>query len=105
IVADTQEEAERQALPGRLVQLSLRTGRPRALPTPEEAARYPWTDAERELVASWPSRPAIGTPEKVRAELIELVESTGADELMVTTQVHGIEERLYSYELLAKAWT
>src|SRR5690606_7210120 len=79
IVADTQEEAERQALPGRLVQLSLRTGRPRALPTPEEAARYPWTDAERELVASWPSRPAIGTPEKVRAELIELVESTGAD--------------------------
>jgi luciferase family oxidoreductase group 1 len=105
IVADTQEEAERQALPGRLVQLSLRTGRPRPLPTPEEAAKHKWTEAEREIVAAWPSRPSIGTPEKVRAELIELVQSTGADELMVTTQIYGIEERLYSYELLAKVWT
>ena len=35
----------------------------------------------------------------------ELVASTAADELMVTTMTYGLDARLRSFELLAKAWT
>lgn len=103
-VADTREEAERIALPARISMVSLRTGRPRSLPTLEEAATYEWNDAERQLLDHLPSKPSIGTPEQVRDELAGLVERTEADELMVTTMTHGLPERLTSFALLAKAW-
>jgi luciferase family oxidoreductase group 1 len=103
-VADTAEEAEALAQPARLAQVSLRAGRPRALPTPEEAAAHVWTTAEREILAASPGRPTIGDPTGVRTELADLVTATGADELMVTTMTYGIDERLRSFELLVKAW-
>ena len=40
----------------------------------------------------------------MRAELEALAARTGADELMITTMVHGPADRLRSYELLAEAW-
>jgi alkanesulfonate monooxygenase SsuD/methylene tetrahydromethanopterin reductase-like flavin-dependent oxidoreductase (luciferase family) len=45
----------------------------------------------------------VGAPDRVRGELVELAERTGADELMVTTMVHGHDHRLRSYELVAEA--
>jgi luciferase family oxidoreductase group 1 len=103
-VADTAEAAERLAQPARLAQVSLRAGRPRALPSPDEAAVHVWTTAEREILAASPGRPTVGDPQGVRTELVELVAATGADELMITTMTHGVDERLRSFELLAKAW-
>jgi alkanesulfonate monooxygenase SsuD/methylene tetrahydromethanopterin reductase-like flavin-dependent oxidoreductase (luciferase family) len=103
-VAETRDEAERIALPARISMVSLRTGRPRTLPTLEEAAAYPWTDAERQLLAQLPSQPSIGTPDQVRDELADLVDRTQANELMVTTMTHGLAERLTSFALLAKVW-
>ena len=35
-------------------------------------------------------------------QLAELRERTGADELMLTTQVYDIEDRIRSFELIAK---
>ena len=43
---------------------------------------------------------AIPTP--CAAELADLVERTGADELMVTTMVHGPDDRVRSYRLVAE---
>ncbi|MGH3486354.1 MAG: LLM class flavin-dependent oxidoreductase [Actinopolymorphaceae bacterium] len=103
-VADTAEEAERLAQPARLAQVSLRAGHPRALPSRDEAAAHVWTAAEREILAASPGRPTIGDPAGVRTELAELVRATGANELMVTTMTYGVDERLRSFELLAKAW-
>jgi hypothetical protein len=40
----------------------------------------------------------------VRRELEALARRTGADELMVTTMLHGPADRLRSYELLAQTW-
>ena len=37
-------------------------------------------------------------------ELEALAQRTGADELMITTMIHGAADRLRSYELLAEAW-
>lgn len=47
---------------------------------------------------------AVGTPEQVVGALDELVESTGADELMTVTYSHDPAIRLRSLELVARAW-
>ena len=43
----------------------------------------------------------VGDPSAVQERLRAMAESTGADEIMVTTMVHDHRERLRSYELLA----
>ena len=58
---------------------------------------------ERELLRSWTGPLVRGDPAAVRAGLEDLVASTGADELMITTMVHSSEDRLRSYELVAEA--
>jgi luciferase family oxidoreductase group 1 len=85
----------------RLSVLRLRTGRPSTLPSPQEAADFPYTTADRALIASATSSHVVGDPAGVVAELNRLVARTGVDELMVTTSTFGHEERLRSYELLA----
>jgi alkanesulfonate monooxygenase SsuD/methylene tetrahydromethanopterin reductase-like flavin-dependent oxidoreductase (luciferase family) len=43
---------------------------------------------------------AVGAPDIVRARLEGLVARTGADELMVTSQIHNHAARLRSYEMV-----
>jgi alkanesulfonate monooxygenase SsuD/methylene tetrahydromethanopterin reductase-like flavin-dependent oxidoreductase (luciferase family) len=45
----------------------------------------------------------VGSPETVRAGLLELQKRTSADELMLTTNVYDHGDRLRSYELVAEA--
>lgn len=104
LAAATQEEAERLALPGKLVQLSLRTGRPRPVPTVEEAEAHPWTELDRQLLAQWPSKTLVGTAKQVVADLDELLEATQADELMLTTIAHSPGHREQALRILAEAW-
>ncbi|WP_232303818.1 LLM class flavin-dependent oxidoreductase [Pseudofrankia sp. DC12] len=101
LVADTDEQAEWLAGPIRLTMMRLRTGRPGTYPTPEEAAAYPWTDQEREVARQATASHVVGSPERVRRGLRQLLDATGADELMVTTNVHAHTDRVHSYELLA----
>ena len=101
VVAETDEQAQFLAGPSGLTFLSLRRGRPIPLPTPEEAATYPYTDVDRAFLADRFSSSVIGSPETVRKDLEQLLADTGANELMVTTMVHGHADRVRSYELLA----
>jgi alkanesulfonate monooxygenase SsuD/methylene tetrahydromethanopterin reductase-like flavin-dependent oxidoreductase (luciferase family) len=59
---------------------------------------------EREIVRSWTAPLICGPPDHVRTELEALAQRTGADELMITTMIHGPADRLRSYELLAETW-
>jgi luciferase family oxidoreductase group 1 len=102
IVADTDEHARWIAGPGALSFVRLRQGRPGPLATPQEAADYPYTEIDALVVEDRMSTQIIGSPSTVRAGLDELMESTAADELMVTTIVHGHEDRLRSFELLSE---
>jgi luciferase family oxidoreductase group 1 len=104
ICADDAERARWLSGPSALSFVRLRQGRPIRLPTPEDAAEHVFTPAEREIVRSWTAPLVCGDPEHVRAELEALARRTGADELMVTTMVHGADDRLRSYDLLASAW-
>jgi luciferase family oxidoreductase group 1 len=100
--ADTDERARWLSGPSDLSFLRLRSGRPGRFPTPEEAADFQPTPAEKEILRAWSSSRIVGDPDGVRSELATLVERTGADELMVTTLAHGHDDRLRSLELVAE---
>jgi luciferase family oxidoreductase group 1 len=102
VCAETDEQARWLAAPGALAILRLRSGRPGRYPTPEEAARYRFTPAEKEFVRSFTASHVVGSPETVRRGLQELVERTGADELMLSTMVSDHRERIRSFELVAE---
>ena len=101
VCADDDERARWLAGSGALSFLRLRSGRPGVVPTPEEAAAYPYSPAERAFVDDRLDAQVIGGPETVRRGLDALLAATQADELMVTTTVHSSAERLRSFERLA----
>ncbi|MFI5862792.1 LLM class flavin-dependent oxidoreductase [Streptomyces sp. NPDC051546] len=104
LAADTAAEARAQVLTGALSMLRLRSGRPGLVPTPEEAAAYPYTPLEREFVDDRLASVVHGTPDEVTAGLDALAKLTGADELMLTANAHAGEARLRSYALVADAY-
>lgn len=103
VCADTEEQARRLALSGALAMVRLRAGDLRPLPSPEEAAAHPWTDAERRVADSVMSTWLVGAPEQVRQGLDALLARTGADELMVAGHVWDAEAHRRSVSLVAEA--
>jgi alkanesulfonate monooxygenase SsuD/methylene tetrahydromethanopterin reductase-like flavin-dependent oxidoreductase (luciferase family) len=73
-------------------------------PTPAEARRHDWDDADRTLVAHRVDTRFAGSPARVADQLEQLGDATGADELIVTTVTHDHADRVRSYELLAEEW-
>ena len=104
LAADTQEEAEFEAGAGALSMVLLRSGRLQEIPTPEQAAAYPYSPAERELVRGMNATAVIGTAEQVADGLDELVDRFGVKEMLVSTRAHGLQAKLRSMELIAGAY-
>jgi luciferase family oxidoreductase group 1 len=100
LVADTDEEAARQAAPAQLMSHDIRSGRFGPLRTPDEAL----ADPRMALARLAPTTRVVGSPATVLAGLDQLVADTAADEIMVTTVAHALDARLRSLELLAAAW-
>jgi alkanesulfonate monooxygenase SsuD/methylene tetrahydromethanopterin reductase-like flavin-dependent oxidoreductase (luciferase family) len=73
-------------------------------PTPEEARRFQWTEADRALVADRVDTQFVGSPRQVADQLERLRDATEADELIITTITHDHADRVRSYELLAQEW-
>ena len=57
---------------------------------------------ERELAWGRFAGQALGSPDTVRAQLAGLLERTAADELMLTTMVYDIADRIRSFELITE---
>ncbi|MFJ6215386.1 LLM class flavin-dependent oxidoreductase [Streptomyces sp. NPDC092296] len=104
VAAPDERQALRLARSGGLSMLRLRRGRPGLIPTPEEAESYPYTEVERDFLDDWLRNVVLGEPAQVRDGLEELRRRTGAQELMVTSHVHGHEARIASYGLIADAY-
>jgi luciferase family oxidoreductase group 1 len=102
ICADSDEHAQWISASAALSFVLLRAGRPGPLPSPEEAAAYPYTPLDLQVIQSRMSSQVVGGPETVRAGVTKLLAETAADELMVTTMVHDHADRVRSYELLAE---
>ena len=102
IAAEDDDKARYIAGSGALSFLQLRQGKPGRVPSPEEAAAYPYSDIERHFVEDRLSNQVIGGPETVLKGLTALQEATRADELMITTLVHDPADRMRTYELVAE---
>jgi luciferase family oxidoreductase group 1 len=100
VAADTDEEARRIARSGELSFLQLRRGTPGLVPSPDEAAEFPYSEMDLAMMADRTAQQAVGGPETVRRRLGELLEQTRVDELMVTNIVHAHADRVRSLEIV-----
>ncbi|MDP3857638.1 MAG: LLM class flavin-dependent oxidoreductase [Stagnimonas sp.] len=104
VCAATAAEAEHLAATMDLAWLRIRRGEFRPLPSPETALAYPYSAGEREVLREYRSRTLVGTPAQVRAGIEQRVRDSGADEVMVTSNLYDHGARLRSYELLAQVF-
>ena len=107
VVGEDDEHAARLALPGAVSMLWLRQGRPAALPSVEVAhalAAEQLSGAERAVVDDALARAIVGRPQTVHSALLDLLERTVADELMVTSLVADADVRARGLEHVARAF-
>ncbi|QIB35589.1 LLM class flavin-dependent oxidoreductase [Ancylobacter pratisalsi] len=100
VCAPTDEEAEWLAGSVDLSHLRRMRGDYGPIPSPEEAAAYPYTDADRAFIRRNRSRVLVGSPQVVAQGLERFLDTTLADELMITTPVHDLGAKLRSYTLV-----
>ncbi|HEX6451980.1 MAG TPA: LLM class flavin-dependent oxidoreductase [Trebonia sp.] len=105
VVAASDDRARELAAPYGLWVRSVRSGEgAMKFPSPATAAATEWTGDDRALVADRVDTQFAGSPATVVKQLRVLQDATGADELLVTTITHRHEDRIRSFELLAREW-
>jgi luciferase family oxidoreductase group 1 len=82
--------------------VNLRRGRPAPLPPPVEDYARRLAPTEQATLAHVLACSAVGAPDTVQRALAAFIARTGADELMVVSQVFDHAARLRSYELTAQ---
>ena len=105
LAADTEQEARYQARAGSLSMLLLRSGRLQEIPTPEQAAAYPYSAAELDLLRAMGRTEVVGSAEQVADGLDELAARFGVREMILSTRAHGLPAKLRSMELIAGAYS
>ncbi|WP_416200129.1 LLM class flavin-dependent oxidoreductase [Undibacterium sp. 5I1] len=99
--ADTDEEAQFRATSMKQAFINLRSARPAKLPPPVENYNKLIGPQEHALLDQILSCSAIGAPDTVAQGIRDFIERTGADELMMTSQIFDHQARLRSYEIAA----
>lgn len=101
IAADTDTEAQRLFTSLQQAFLGLIRGQRSELKPPIETMDGMWNPIEEQHVHRMTRCSAVGSPETIRRELTELLEQTGADELIATAQIYDPAARLRSFEIAA----
>lgn len=99
--ADSDEQAQLLSSSMQQAFVNLRSGRPSRLQPPVAGYEERLTPPERAILEQTLSCSAIGAPPAVRRALEAFVARTGADELMITSQIFDHKARLRSYEITA----
>ena len=104
-VFTAETDAEAQVLFSSLQQafVKLRSGRAGKLPPPVEGYAQGLDAASRGMIDAALACSAVGSAETVKARIEAFVAQTGADELMVTSQIWDHAARVRSIEILAEA--
>jgi luciferase family oxidoreductase group 1 len=103
IAANSDNEARRLATTQQMSFTNIfRGARGLSQPPIDDIETY-WSPAEKTQAMSMLARSIIGSPDTIRAGMDTLVEQTGADELMIVSDVYDHATRLYSFELIARA--
>ena len=101
--AETDEEARFLFSSLQQAFVNLRRGRPGKLPAPVEGFEARLDPQARAILDNALSCSVVGGREAVRQGIAALAARTGADELMVTAQIHDPAARLRSFAILAEA--
>ncbi len=101
--APTDAEAADLATSMQQAFVNLRSGRPSRLPPPRPGYLESLPPGPRAMLDEVLSCTAIGSMPTVRAAMRAFIDRTGADELMVTSQIFDHGSRLRSYELAMEA--
>jgi luciferase family oxidoreductase group 1 len=100
--ADTDDKAQLLATSMQQAFVNLRTGRPGKLQPPQRGYLSSLGPQESAMLDQVLSCSAIGSPQTVAHELQAFIARTGADELMITSQIFDHAARLHSYEITAQ---
>ena len=101
--ADTDEQAALLATSMQQAFVNLRSGRPSQLQPPVPGYLEMLPPQARAMLDEVLACTAIGSPAVVHRQIQEFIARTGADELMITSQIFDHRARLRSYELTAGA--
>lgn len=103
VAADTDAEARRLATTQQMSVVNIfRSERGLSRPPIDDIEAF-WSPMEKEQARRWLARSIVGAPATVRAGIKALAEETGADELMIVSDVYDHTARLRSFELIAEA--
>jgi luciferase family oxidoreductase group 1 len=102
VAADSDAEARLLLTSLQQAFVNLRSGRPTALPPPAEGFATRLPPEQTALLDDVLACAAVGSRDTVRDRLAALVARTGADELILTSQIHDHRARLRSFEIAAE---
>ena len=100
--ADTDAQAHLLASSAQQAFVNLRSGRPAKIPPPVENFMQQLGEGERALLNQILACSAIGSPATVTQQMRDFIARTGADELMIASNIFEHQARLHSYEIVAK---
>ena len=103
IAADTDAEARRLFTSSQQAFSNMLRGTRGKLPAPIDDIETYWSPMEKAHATNMLSCSVVGSPGTVRRGIEELIERTGADELIVAAAIHDHAARLRSYQILAEA--
>jgi luciferase family oxidoreductase group 1 len=100
--ADSDDEARLLFTSLQQAFVNLRRGQPGRLPPPSPRFEDQLSPAERAMIGQALSSTAVGSIDTVRGGLESFIRRTGADELIVTSQIFDHASRLRSYQITAE---
>jgi len=101
--AETDDEAQYLATSMQQAFVNLRLGRPTPLPPPRHDYAESLPAGHQAMLNQLLSCSAIGSPPVVAEAIEAFAARTGADELMITSQIYDHQARLRSFEIAAAA--
>lgn len=103
VAADTDDEAKWLATSLQQQFLNLIRGNPTQLKPPVEGIEELWSPFEKATIDKQLQTTFVGNQETVKGKLQSFLDETGADEIIVNSQIYDHQARLRSFELLANA--
>ena len=100
--ADSDAEAELLASSWQQVFVNLFSGTPGQLPPPVANYMSELPAMQQAMLSDVLACTMVGTADKIHQQVNDFVAKTGADELMITSQIYDHQARLHSYEIVAK---
>jgi luciferase family oxidoreductase group 1 len=104
VAADTEREARRLLTAREYWRVGFEKGLRLPMVSPEKAAAYPYTDAERTMLAKLRAKSIAGTADQVADKLNALARRLQLEEIVINTWTFDPAARRHSYALLASVF-